>query len=153
MTYEEFINAKQKEVNELPLFFAFSDKQMDQQLAERGATRSDVYSLGNYGAFYLKKDKEIIRAYFLKEDKLPELMKDEQFAEDAFYYEMCNHEYGINWQADWDVCSCFASKELEYDEEKDWRNYLEESGLGYCRKSYSKALMRYREDAMNNEWF
>lgn len=27
----------------------------------------------------------------------------------AFLYEMYNHEYGINWQADFDVCNCFAN--------------------------------------------
>lgn len=31
------------------------------------------------------------------------------FWESAFLYEMFNHEYGINWQADYDVCSCFGN--------------------------------------------
>ena len=29
----------------------------------------------------------------------------------AFLYEMFNHEYGINWQADYDVCACFGNCE------------------------------------------
>lgn len=31
------------------------------------------------------------------------------FWESAFLYEMFNHEYGINWQADFDVCACFGN--------------------------------------------
>nr|DAG22210.1 MAG TPA: hypothetical protein [Caudoviricetes sp.]DAG32340.1 MAG TPA: hypothetical protein [Caudoviricetes sp.] len=31
------------------------------------------------------------------------------FWESAFLYEMFNHEYGINWQADFDVCGCFGN--------------------------------------------
>lgn len=31
------------------------------------------------------------------------------FWKSAFLYEMFNHEYGINWQADYDVCACFGN--------------------------------------------
>jgi hypothetical protein len=40
--------------------------------------------------------------------------------ESAFLYEMNNHEYAINWQADWDVCSCFG--ECEYGINKNYRD-------------------------------
>ena len=32
-----------------------------------------------------------------------------EYWKSAFLYEMYNHEYGINWQADYDVISCFCT--------------------------------------------
>lgn len=32
-----------------------------------------------------------------------------EYWKSAFLYEMYNHEYGINWQADYDVISCFGN--------------------------------------------
>ena len=36
------------------------------------------------------------------------LMKKEQFAEEAFRYEMDNHEYAINWSGDDDVLAALC---------------------------------------------
>ncbi|MBO7688638.1 MAG: hypothetical protein J6V72_19830 [Kiritimatiellae bacterium] len=35
-------------------------------------------------------------------------LRDYAHAKEAFEHEMWNHEYAINWQADYDVISCFA---------------------------------------------
>src|SRR5574344_210153 len=108
MTYEEYKNKKQEEFNDLPIFYAFSNEQFEAAMNERGLTLKDtdkIFKLGDTGGFYLKKDAEIIRAYFSKQDELSELMKDKTFATEAFLYEMNNHEYAINWQGDYDVCS------------------------------------------------
>lgn len=40
-------------------------------------------------------------------------MKDEEFAEAAFLYEMDTHEYAINWSGDEDVLSCFYMKDFD----------------------------------------
>ena len=124
MTYREYRETKQKEVNDLPLFFAFSNKQLDEALEKRNATVKDIYRLGDTGGFYLKKDAEIIRAYFSKDNQLPALMKDYDFAVEAFLYEMNNHEYAINWQGDWDVCAVFCDKEPEFSEDKTYVEYF-----------------------------
>ena len=39
--------------------------------------------------------------------EMKEAMKNKEFAEAAFRYEMDNHEYAINWSADEDVLDCF----------------------------------------------
>jgi len=129
MNYKDYVAKKQKEYDDLPIFYAFSNEQFKNAMEERGLTEQDtdkVISLGIAGGFFLKKDRPIIDAYFQKKDVLPELMKDRDFAIEAFRYEMGNHEYFINWQADWDVCSCFGS--CEYDESKTGGDYLREEG-------------------------
>lgn len=46
---------------------------------------------------------------------------DRAYWEDAFLSEMYNHEYGINWQADYDVISAFANVDCV----KDYTNISE----------------------------
>lgn len=154
MTYTEYKSARQGEFNALPIFWAFSNKQFEEAMQERGLTMQDtdrVFSLGA-GGYALKRDKEVILAFLNKKDPLPELMKDPSFAEDAFYYEMCNHEYGINWQGDWDVCSCFG--DCEYSEDKGGADYLTEMGYGQeTVDAYYLAKRRYFKAAEENEWF
>ena len=155
MTYEEYKEKRQNECNALPLFFAFSDEQFKEAMEERGLKVTDtdkIYRLGDCGGFYLKSDAEKVRAWLTAEDELPNLMKDKTFAEDAFYYEMCNHEYAINWQGAYDVCSCFGA--CEYGEMKTGDDYLKEMGYGTeTRRAYQSALARYNKDAIDNEWF
>lgn len=133
MTYKEYREEMQKKVNALPLFFAFSEGQLKKCLEERGYALEDaakvLYRLGN-GGFYLRSDADIIKGFFSVDHdaELRELMEgDHDFALEAFEYEMANHEYPINWQGDWDVCSVFG--DVEYAEEKGGREYLEELGF------------------------
>ena len=51
-------------------------------------------------------------------------MKDEDFAEAAFLYEMDNHEYAINWDGDEDVMSCFTIYEDDIIKMNLERGYL-----------------------------
>jgi len=154
MNYEEWKDQRQSEFNALPLFFAFSDWQFKAEMEKRGLTENDtdkVYSIGTCG-FYLRSDADKIRAWAEKPDDLPELMKDHDFAVSAFYYEMCNHEYGINMQGDWDVCQCFG--DCEYKDSKEGGDYLKELGYGdeVCA-CYKEAKKKYWEDAIEHEWF
>lgn len=149
MTYREYVDARQKEVNDLPLFFAFSDAQLEAQLRERNATIKDIYRLGNTGGFYLKKDAELVRAVFSKKSILPDLMKDPEFAVSAFRYEMDNHEYAINYQGDWDVCNCFTEKPCEFEEYKTYKEYLTEDGHAEWIPYYREAKAQHMKFAEN----
>ena len=156
MNYQQYKKQSQKSFDELPIFFAFSNSQFKEEMEKRGLTEKDVdkvYRLGSgFGGYYLKSDAEIIRAFFNKEDDLPELMQDQDFAVSAFYYEMCNHEYGINYQGDWDVCSCFGN--CKYDTYKSGAEYLKEIGYGdNVIRAYQIAKSKYNKAAMENEWF
>ena len=52
--------------------------------------------------------------------RLEEMKDDFAFWLEAFMYEMCNHEYAINYQGNWDVLSCFGK--IEYDHQDDDQN-------------------------------
>ena len=45
MTYEEYKTKRQKEFNELPIFYAFSDKQFIEQMEKRGLTIADTVKI------------------------------------------------------------------------------------------------------------
>ena len=154
MNYKEWKDSKQSEFNKLPIFFAFGNDQFKRAMEKRGLTENDtdqVYALGA-GGYYLKKDADVVRDWFNKPDELPELMKDEDFAVDAFYYEMCNHEFGINWQGDWDVCQCFG--DCEYGDDKNGCDYLKEMGYDdSVLSAYVAAKRKYYKDAAEHEWF
>lgn len=95
----------------------------------------------------LKKDRDAIHAFFEKHDpdELPELMKDYDFAYDAFFYEICNHEYIYNWEGDFDVLDCFYN--IEYAEGKTWRDYLHEVGAREDTiRAFGDALRKYTKD-------
>ena len=151
MTYQEYRKKREIDANSLPLFFAFSDKQLEEEMNKRGLTLKDtdkIYKFGDTGGFYLKKDSPIIHAYLNKEDPLQGLMEsDYEFALEAFNYELDNHEYAINYyQGDWDVCSCFCN--CEWSEYKDYTDYLKEGG--YSQKvidAYSEARQQHYKRA------
>lgn len=117
---------------------------------ERGLTLKDtdkIFKLGDTGGFYLKKDAEIIRAYFSKQDELSELMKDKTFATEAFLYEMNNHEYAINWQGDYDVCSCFCK--CNFSEDKTFVEYLTEGTMESLIPAFMEARRKHSKIAEN----
>lgn len=139
MTYAEYREAAQAEFNKLPIFWAFSNMQFKEALEKRGIdtegmelgalAKKYVYRFGDTGGFYLKTDAQVVREYLQRDHakELGELMENDlDFAREAFVYEMENHEYPINWQGDWDVCTCFGN--VEYDEMKDGTDYLLEMG-------------------------
>ena len=155
MTYKEYREQREKEMNELPIFWAFSNKQLEEEMNKRGLTLKDadkIYRFGN-GGFYLRSDAPQIRDYFNKPNRLSDLMKDYDFALDAILYEMNNHEYAINWQADWDVCSVFGK--VEYTEAEDeleqYFNQLHWEDI--TRKAYLDAKREHYKMAEENEWF
>lgn len=154
MTYKEYREKEQAEVNALPIFWAFSDAQFKKAMEERGLTENDTDKIYRFpgGGFYLKSDAQIIRDYFNRPNQLDELMKSVVFAEDAFYYEMANHEYHINWQGDWDVCSCFGH--CEYEDGKSATDYLLEMGYGNeILSAWYRAKISFLKDAEENGWY
>lgn len=153
MNYQDYLNKRREEFEALPIWFAFGQRQFDEAMIEHGLQPTDtdkIYRLSDTGGFYKREDAAIIKAFFDSGSYLETLMGDGAFREDAFYYEMGNHEYAINWQGDWDVCSCFGG--CEWSEEKTYVEYLQELGHPEWVPQYRKAKKRHMRYAIENEW-
>lgn len=92
-TYRKMRDRQQKEVNEFPIGFAFSNEQLERELARLETTKEECVSIGA-GGFIRKKDRN---AFFDMMDRhereRKEAMQDEDFAYSAFLCELNNHEY------------------------------------------------------------
>lgn len=154
LTYSEYKEKRQCEFSDLPIFFAFNNDQFEEGMQSIGLAADDtdkIYSLGA-GGYFKKTDKPLIDAFFNKTDILPELMQDHEFCENAVYDELCNHEYMINYQGDYEVMSCFGS--INYADDKTLFDYADDMQWTKTQKdALSAAYEKYRKDALDNEWF
>lgn len=94
-TYNQLKSRQTKELNQLPLAFAFNGEQLQQALIKLGArSKKDVTSIG--GAIVHRFDVDFIYTTYFRHDKeLEEAKKDDKFLYDMVYYELGNHEYCI----------------------------------------------------------
>ena len=166
MTYEEYRQKRQAEVNALPIFYAFSNEQLQEGMQKRWSEtgrkgrcplvkngKDWLYSFGG-GGFYFKFDAETVHDFISKPDPINELMKDPDFAYSAFYYEMGNHEYHINtYQGNWDVISCFANVEF-CDDDWNLENYFKQlNWTDETKEAYKKARAAFLKAARENDWY
>ena len=100
MMYREFKEMKQKEFNALPTMFAFSKKQLEEQMEKLGTNKSEIVNLG-YGLFMRKQDVYMLDAFEGKYEAMQkELMENDDFLLDAFLYELRNHEYIVTYEVE-----------------------------------------------------
>ena len=100
--YSELKQRHQLEVNNLPLHFAFSNKQFEESLQKMGLTMEEtdqLRSLGMAGGFYHMDHAEKIHETFIRhikerEEAIASDKKGDGYIYDMFFYELNNHEYG-----------------------------------------------------------
>ena len=158
MTYKELKERQQKEVNDFPFGFAFSNEQFDEMMNEWGLdSKNDLNKIVSIGAggFVQKKDLNAMHEMFDRHSQeLKDLRKNIKEMQEAFFYQMCNHEYGINLQRDYDVLSCFGNINYHGDNINELEMYFDELGFDDdLRQAYKKASKKYYKLALENEWF
>lgn len=99
-TYVQLREKQQREFNEFPIAFAFSNEQFKSGMNELGLEVDDTDKITtiNGSGFIRKTDIEKFENMlneFDKEEK--EKMQDDQYLYDMFIYELGNHEYGITY--------------------------------------------------------
>lgn len=161
MKYTEFKDMLQNKVNDLPMFYAFSNEQLDNALDDMGLSLKDMK--GNklirmgFGAYCLKRDLDsILSELNAVDDAKREFIEDYEQAYDAFMYEMGNHEYHINYEGDWDVLSCFGLNDnvCEYEDGKDVDEYMDAMGLSPVTKAaYHDARGDFLRIADEKDWY
>ena len=98
--YAEMKREHQAEIENFPMFFAFSNEQFDENIKKVGLTPEDtdkIASIGR-GGFIKKEDKEkfvnmMVRHYEEIEEAVAADKTGEGFIYDMFLYELGNHEY------------------------------------------------------------
>ena len=136
--YLDLQEKHRQEINEFPIAYAFNDEQLQEALKKLGVKNTqECVSVFGHGDIVKRENAkpflDMLKRHTLE---VKEAMKDKEFAEAAFRYEMDNHEYAINWSGDDDVLACFG---MDYDD-------LEELGLKDAYRRARNAHMKYMEE-------
>lgn len=96
MKYSDLKNKQAKELNEFPMFFAFSQKQFDEGMIKLGVTNIDeLISINGTGGYIKKVDESKLDELFKRhQTELTNAYEDDVFLIEAYRYELANHEYG-----------------------------------------------------------
>ena len=104
--YTELKNKHQREVDDFPFGFAFSQQQFDEMMIERfGLTPEDtdkIYSIGG-GGYIRKSDADAMHEMFERHTQEREVAIKENkddYLYHMFNYELANHEY--SYTGDWE---------------------------------------------------
>lgn len=103
MRYTELRDKHQNEWNEFPIMFAFNDKQFKEGMEKLGLSETDtdkIYSIGGGG--YIRKDSsQALREMTERHEReRKEAFQDDQYAYEAFVYELGNHEFCITYESE-----------------------------------------------------
>lgn len=135
--YLDLQKRQQKELEDFPIAYAFNEKQLEEALKKLGAKKEECVTLFNHGDVLKKTDVPAFKTMLKRHTKeLQEAMKNEDFAEAAFLYEMDNHEYAINWDGDDDVLAALCLDE----------KLLKEFGLEDAYRRARRAHMKHAEE-------
>lgn len=146
--YLEMKQAHQKEVNNFPVFFAFSKDQFKEGIERLGLTENDtdkIYSIGG-GGYIRKADSKAFNDLFDKQDKeLNKAIESDTdgtgFIFDMFYYELNNHEYIITYDVS-DTLDCLGVTEKQLEENQNLKNGLRKA-IKQIKKDYAEQEEEY----------
>lgn len=116
MKYVELREKHQKEYNEFPLGYAFTNEQFDKMMENWGLDpKRDLDKIIGFksvcGGFIQKKDVEPYRKMVEKiNQEMTEALKNDDFFKEACLEEFFNHELCYNhWQGHYDVLTALSS--------------------------------------------
>lgn len=137
--YLDLMKKQREEHNNFPIAYAFDGKQLEEALEKLGVKKEECCTYMNIGDVMKKTDvpryKEMLKRHTTE---LQEAMKDEEFAEAAFLYEMDNYEYAINWDGDAEVLGALCLDD----------RLVKEYGL---EDAYRRARRKHMEHALELE--
>lgn len=135
MRYEELKAKHQQEVNNLPIYFAFGQKQINEIIEKLGfkdeeELKKNVFTIGA-GSIILNKDKDKVLNTFLEHDKaMLKAFENDDFLLSAFEYELANHEYIITYDIT-DTLGALGIKLTEFQENKRFQEIMQQAITNY----------------------
>lgn len=140
MKYQELKEKQRKEINELPIYFAFGQKQLDEKAEELGFKNTDemlrnVAGIGAGGFTLIKDYDKVLNTFKRHNEETRKLIdEDDEFVLDAFEYELGNHEYIITFDIT-DALSALNISFKMYDESVRLQNLMKQA-----KEKYLKAM-------------
>lgn len=135
-SYVELKERHEKEMNEFPFGFAFSNEQFKEMMEKWGLTEKDtdkILSIG-MGGFIRKTDKEAMHDLFKRHKEEKEKgYENDQFLQDAIEYELGNHEYIVTYDIEPTLSALGFSLDILEDER--FNNILK-----IAEKNYIKSM-------------
>lgn len=118
MKYAEMVQMHQKEVNEFPMFFAFSNEQFEEGRKKLGVKKAEIKKkiFGIGAGCYMRKDdfplwrNLVLRHLAEKKDAIENPNTGIDFACDMFVTEMYNHEYAFTYDQEEVLDACGISQ-------------------------------------------
>lgn len=108
--YAKLKSKHQQEVNDFPMFFAFTNKQFDEGMKKLGLNPEDtdkIYRLDYTGGFYRRSDAKAFRDMLDRQsEEMTAAMSDDDFVYQMFLYELANHEYCITYDLEPTLNAC-----------------------------------------------
>lgn len=148
--YEEMKEKHQKEFDQFPMKFAFTDKQFKESMEALGLTENDTDKIIGIGAggFIKKSDLKSYTEMCQKAEKeMQEAIENDKtgegFIKDMFKYELANHEYCITYELD-DTLDALGLTLEEINNNQALKN-----GLKLAKKEYLKF---YEKEADEEEY-
>lgn len=128
MNYQQYQKISAERINNLPMFFAFSDAQFAEGMAKIGLAKEDtkqIFSLGGGG--YIKKTDSHLLEKALEENEIDRksVIADDKELLNAIVYELGNHEYCITGDPE-PTCSALG---ISLDDERIARIFQEAKKL------------------------
>ena len=124
----------------ISMFFIGSDKERE---ALQRKTKKMHFSPITFAYYHDEAITEKIKAlHDALEEQKRNTANNFEYQKDAFKKEMFNHEYSINWQADFDTLSAFGR--LEYKRDADLTEYFDQLNFSDIqRNAYIAARKEY----------
>ena len=124
MNYQQYKKISAERINNVPMFFAFSDKQFAEGMAKVGLAKEDtkqIFSLGG-GGYIKKTDNHLLKkAVEANEVDRKSVIADDKELLAAIVYELSNHEYCITYNPE-PTCSAL---DISLDDERIARIFQE----------------------------
>ena len=96
MKYTEFKSLKEKGVNDFPMFFAFSQKQLDEGIKKFNISKDNKMVSIGMGGYIQSKDKaDYIKLMEAVDTTTNKFLRKKSQLIDALVYELGNHEYCV----------------------------------------------------------
>ena len=137
-TYNQMKWRHQKAVDNLPMYFAFGDRQFNELREKLGFETEEemlknIFTIGA-GSIILKKDKELVMSTFEQNSKeMDEAMKDDDFLLSAFEYELGNHEYIITYEID-ETLDALGITPEEYSNSDRMKRIMKQAKINYLNE-------------------